>query len=99
MVLTPLVAKSALGCASASDKLVDFVIYETSDLGVIYRWGNFKSTYSDFRVASKNHLGISFNLNSKLKENYSRPCKVFNGHLQTIRKNGRNFPIFLITQS
>ncbi len=54
--------------------------------------GQFQNTYLDLPDASKHHLDVSLNLNSKLKKNYSRTCEIFNAHLQIDRKNGHETP-------
>ncbi len=91
---------STLIAGKVSDRLVtldnrtNFVVYETSNLDVIYRWGNSKMTFECFRYSLRHHLSKRPDFNIKLKDHNPRTCEIINRRQYLSLENGLKYPSF-----
>lgn len=91
---------STLIAGKVSDRLVtldnrtNFVVYETSNLDVIYRWGNSKMTFEGFRYCLRHHISKRPDFNIKLRNHNSRTCEIINRRQYLSLENGLKYPSF-----
>lgn len=76
------------------DISVDFEVYETSILDVIYRWGNFKKQIIDLQNFSRHQMSEGQNLNDKHDNHTSRTYEIFNRYQLISRKSSVKSPSF-----
>lgn len=94
MLPTALIAEKVSDRLVALDNGTNFVVYETSNLDVIYRWGNSKNTFVGFQYSLRDHICKRPGFNIKLKNHNSRTCEIFTRRQYLWLENGLKYSSF-----
>lgn len=85
--------KQVLGAPLAVDVFANFLVYETLNLGVNYRWKDSTSNIFGFQVSPKSNIGYAYGLSINKLNNYnSGTHEIFLRHQFISRENRLKSP-------
>lgn len=87
MLSAMLIAEKVSETQIIGDNSVDFMVYETSHLDVLYRWGIFENKFIGLQNFSRHQMDIGKNHNAKQNKHPSRGCEISNQHLLISRES------------